>query len=504
MKKILIAILGFIVMACTGGENHDIEHKDHNESIHSNQNDEHQSESESISHTLYSDSYEFFIESDHFIINEPSHLTIHITRLSDYSPLRTDKIKVRFDDTNEIECEKVRPGIYLTEIVPSETGHREMIITFNDVDLVSFKTKIEVYQDEAKAHSHHEKSSPGGDITFTKEQAWKSPFRIEKVKQSFFSSVLTTSGEMLAMPGEKQSISAQSNGIVLFSTKNLVQGSKVKNKQELFTISGQNITENNINVLLDETRNRYLLSKSQYDRHKTLFANKIISEKQFNETRYQFLKDSVEFYTLVNNSSDGGIKVFSPLSGYLHELNVSEGQYVETGQIIATVSTNKVLLLRADLPQNFYPYLNKIVSTRFRPAYSNKTYSIENLNGRLLARGSSVAENNHYIPVYFEVQNDGSLLEGAFAEFYLILNDQQPTITLPVQAIMEEYGKHFVYVQTSGESYSKRYIVTGESDGNRIAILDGLQHGEYVVTEGTTLIKTASMGNVLPEHNHAH
>ena len=49
----------------------------------------------------------------------------------------------------------------------------------------------------------------------------------------------------------------------------------------------------------------------------------------------------IDYNTHAKNYSKGGIKVASIINGYLKNLLVSEGQYVEVGTPLATISQNK-------------------------------------------------------------------------------------------------------------------------------------------------------------------
>jgi multidrug efflux pump subunit AcrA (membrane-fusion protein) len=129
---------------------------------------------------------------------------------------------------------------------------------------------------------------------------------------------------------------------------------------------------------------------------------------------------------------------------------------------------------------------------------------VRDFNGKLLAIGSFVAENNQNLPDYFEAQNNGQLLEGAFVEYYLKTKTMENCIVVPAEAVLEEQGKHYVYVQETGEIFRKQEILTGDFDGMAYMILGGLSPGERVVTSGSMLIKTASMSTSLPGHSHQH
>jgi RND family efflux transporter MFP subunit len=354
----------------------------------------------------------------------------------------------------------------------------------------------------AGVHSHGEETE--GEIIFLKEQAWNSDFMVSQMEPESFHSVIPTSGEILAMPSEKVNVAANGKGMVLFIRKNLVQGSTVTQGQHLFTISSKTMLEENFELQYQEWYNSYEKSKSEYERHKKLYAEGAISEREFINTRSTYVADSLRYHNLKANATAEGLKITAPVNGTIHDLNVSEGQFIEVGQIMVIISSNKTLLLRADLGQQHFDRLGEIVTANFRPAYSEKVYSLEEVNGSLLATGSSVAENDHYLPVMFEVTNDGRLLEGAFTEVYLKTGNKNNCLVLPKTALTEEQEGYFVYVQVTGESYSKKPVVIGYNNGKDVEIIEGLEPGDRVVTKGVMLLKAASMVTGTVGHGHEH
>ena len=53
-------------------------------------------------------------------------------------------------------------------------------------------------------------------------------------------------------------------------------------------------------------------------------------------------------------------------------------------------------------------------------------------------------------------------------------------MTLPLTAITEEQGVHYIYIQVDKEGYRKQEVTLGENDGDRVEILSGLKKGETV------------------------
>lgn len=462
--------------------------------------------------TLFSENMEFFIEHEALEAGKESQFLVYVTHLSTYKPVETGSLSIRVDGVSVNLGEPQHPGIFEVPFLPKKAGAFHAVFSFKSIELAeSVEGHVHVYKDHEDLHAadetpsaHSHEKEEAGEISFLKEQAWNSDFRVTRLEPQSFSSIISTSGEILAMPGEKKNVAANGKGMVLFTSPNLVQGSPVQKGQQLFTISSETMLEENFELTYQEWQNNYEKTKSEYLRHQKLFARGAISEREFIDTRSEFLADSLRYYNLKANANTEGLKVISPVTGTIHELNVSEGQFIDVGQIMVIISSNKTLLIRADLGQQHYPRLEEIASANFRPAYSDQVFGLEEVNGRLLAAGSSVAENDHYLPIMFEVRNDGSILEGAYTEVYLKTAPRENCLVLPLTALSEEQGGYHVYVQVSGESYSKKAVQTGDNDGRLVEITGGLQPGERVVTRGSMLLKAASTVSAAIGHGHSH
>jgi RND family efflux transporter MFP subunit len=472
----------------------------------------HQHADESPQYTLLGDQLEFFIEHGPLVVGEESEFLVHLTQLATYKPCSTGNVTILMDGISVTSGQPVTPGIFTVPFIPENEGDFHAKFRFkNDKLNEEVEQHIDVYKDheailaaelEASGLSHGEVSV--GEIVFLKERAWQSRFMVKEMVAEPFRAVIPTSGEIESMPGEKKNVTASGQGIVRFADSHLVQGSPVKKGQLLFTLSSENLLEDNVKLRYEEAKNRMGKSRSQYRRHQVLHEQEAISEKQYQESRSAYVEDSLRYYSLANNISEGGIRVTAPVSGTIHELRISDGEYTNPGKILAILSTNRNLMLRADLPQQYFGQLDQIETANFRPAYTDRVFTVEEMKGSLLAVGVSVAENNHYLPVIFRLENEGNLLEGAFAEVYLLTSSRPDILSVPVGALGEEQGGHYLFVQISGESYSKRFVATGQHNGLFVEIISGLESGDRVVTEGFSLIKAASMatGEISDGHTH--
>jgi RND family efflux transporter MFP subunit len=472
--------------------------------------------------TLFTGESEFFVEYPGLIINTEATFAVHLTRLDNYKPYTNGTVRVILEHTEgesaggEISgggqkqegsvAKADVPGIFRVSLTPEIPGECNIIFEFTREGITEKTTSHHGWvsrdrHDPVPERTHE--ATPDG-IRFTKEQAWRSDFAVTRLSPAPFTGIIKAGGEILAMPGEKHFIHARTSGIVQYSKNDLVAGSDLRSGEEMMTIQGQDLARENIAVDYAEAETRFMQSQSEYLRRLRLFHENAISERQLIETRSSYITDSIQYYNLRQSYKSGGMKIISPIAGHIHELKVSQGEFVSTGQLIATVSSDRRLLLRADVPQQYFHRIHDIVSTNFKTAYHKEVWDVRDLDGKLLAIGSTVAENNQYLPVYFEALNNGLLLEGAFAEFFLKTSPIENCIVIPVEAVLEEQGKYYVYVQTSGEMFLKQEIVLGDLDGVTYQVDSGLSAGDRVVTMGSMLLKTASMSTALPGDSHQH
>ena len=359
----------------------------------------------------------------------------------------------------------------------------------------------EGHDHEHADHNHEsEEAKHSDEIIFPKAQAAKTTFEVREIQPASFNQVVKTTGQILAAPGDEAVIVATSNGVVSFTSNKLTEGTKVQKGQSLFQISSKNIAEGDYYTKVKAT---YEAAKASYDRAESLVKDKIISQKEFENTKLEFENAKTAYDAVSNNKTAKGVSVNDPINGHVKNILVKEGEYITIGQPLATVSQNQRLVLRAEVSQRYYNAMQSIKSANFKTPYDNKVYSLEDLNGRLLSFGKTSNENLFFIPVSFEFDNKGEVIPGSFVEVYLISAPIENTLSIPVSALTNEMGTHYVYVQIDEEGYRKQEVALGANNGKEVQIIKGLHPGDRVVTQGAYQVKMASASGAIP-HGHSH
>jgi multidrug efflux pump subunit AcrA (membrane-fusion protein) len=160
--------------------------------------------------------------------------------------------------------------------------------------------------------------------------------------------------------------------------------------------------------------------------------------------------------------------------------------------------------VRADVPDRYRKDINLFTDARIQLTQDNTTVTISELNGRRI-NSSNAGSSAGYIPVWFEFNNDGSLVAGATVEIYLLGQSAGDAISIPLTALSEQQGNYYVYQKIDEEGYHKLKVTLGSSDGQRVVITSGLKGGEEIATNGVTTIRLAENSGVVPEgHSHNH
>lgn len=355
---------------------------------------------------------------------------------------------------------------------------------------------------ESHGHSHgHGEGETGhnGEIVVSLEQQRIFGIAVDTVAAGSFNEVIHTSGQILSAVGDEMTVVAKSSGIISFGR--LIEGSAVGKGGLIATISSKELGGGD---QLAKARASFEAARKEYERDLQLSKDNIVSESHLDQSKLAYEQARAEYEALASGvSKDGNVSVTSPLAGYIKKLSVGQGEYVETGTPVAVVSQNRRLRLRADVSEKYYGLLGGIKDANFSTSYTEKAYSLKNLNGRLIGYGKA-SDGDYYIPVTFEFDNKGDLVAGSYVDVYLKSTASSNAVSVPVEAVVEDQGIHYVFVQCDETGFIRREVSLGQTDGQRILVKSGLREGEAVVTKGAVQVKLASVTAVPVGHSHSH
>lgn len=354
------------------------------------------------------------------------------------------------------------------------------------------------HHDEEEAEEHHNHD----EIVLSPDKAKAAGVKVETIKPGTFHGVIHTSGKVMAASCDETTVVATISGRVGYSG-HVSEGLRIASGTTLFTITSAGMQTADGDPV-QRAKIEYEKAERDYTRAQLLIKDKIVSEKDLAVAKAEYEAAKLTYTAVQRTRSAGGVVVSAPRGGYIKQCLINEGDYVEAGQPLAIITQNQHLYLRAEVPERKFNELNRIRCAKFRTSYSQRLYDITDMGGHIQSYGRSAEVNNSYIPVIFEFNNTGDVVQGSYAEIFLITDDRKDVITVPLTALTEEQGLHYVYIQIDEEGYRKQEVTLGESDGDRVEILSGIKANDKVVVKGAIQVKLASASNAIPAHNHNH
>ncbi len=357
----------------------------------------------------------------------------------------------------------------------------------------------EMHHEEEEAHAHE--AHGAGEVVFKKQDAEAIGLQTQTVQPGVFSEVIKTSGQIQSAQGSETVLVATVPGVVTLGDTRFVDGTAVRKGQPVLTLASNTLSDGDVAIRI---KNAYQTAKREFERMEQLIGDKIVSQKEYEQARLAYENAKVAYDAIQGKQSVRGVAVTAPMTGFLKNILVKEGDYVTVGQPLATISQNNRLLLRADVSEKNYTRLPMIRSAHFKTPYDDKVYKLDELDGRLLSYGKSSGNNSFYIPVLFEFDNKGAVIAGSYVEVYLLGKPMEQVLSVPTSALVEEQGLYCVYLRLDEDCYKKQYVTLGADNGEAVQILSGLKTGDEVVTKGAYQIKLASASNAIPAHTHHH
>ena len=355
-------------------------------------------------------------------------------------------------------------------------------------------------------HDHAAEAAPkaeeehahDGAITLSQCQADELGVTFQTIDAVPFEGAIKVSGVVEPASSEDIAVVAPVGAVVDFAVLNMTAGTKVNAGTTLFILKGDKMVSNNLNDKIKLAEVEYIAAKEEFGRIFEAAKNLIVTPAQLDAARINVIKAEQNFV-----SFSGAKRVKAPITGYITQIDVKKGGFVSEGAPLVTITSSRKIVVRADVPANYFDILPQINSANFVTPYNGKTYSVKELGGKLISKANAITEGGYTIPVRFVVGNVENIATGTALEVFLTLQPQEKVISLPVTALTEEQGAFYVYKKVCKESYEKTLVKLGDSNGKQVQILSGVKAGDVIVTKGAYFVRLAGASSAIP-HGHAH
>lgn len=535
MKRLLYLATIMVALCGCAGYNHNSEEEHSHSHIHS--------------FTAYTSNMEFFMQHEGLVAGEKSCITLYVTELSNFKPATGNEITATLkvgDKEQSVNAVAQHTGVFHFDFVPEAAGDGVLKFALGSESAhfhIEVHSQGEEHSHSEHAHSHaehahgehthshaehshsehahshaehshsehaHSHSGHGeatdgnpGDITFTKEQSWKIDFATAVVHESSFGGVVKVAARVEPVPANFTTIVATASGKVQFAG-NVVAGRSVSSGEPLFYLEGGDVTDNDAAVLFAEAESNYELAKADFERKSLLFAERIVSEREYEAAEAAYRQAEARFNSMKRNFGGGKVTLRASIGGYVATLLVENGDYVQPGTPLATIQRSGDVNIVAELPVRYATQLQSVDSVNIELP-CGRVYTMSEAGARLQAVGSAVNACN-MVPVTVTATSIEGVIPGSIVTLYLASSTPEESgVAVPRTALVEEMGNFFVFVQNSPVSFEKRSVTVGVTDGVNVRITSGIAAGERVVTKGAISLKLSQGAAALDPHaGHVH
>jgi cobalt-zinc-cadmium efflux system membrane fusion protein len=189
----------------------------------------------------------------------------------------------------------------------------------------------------------------------------------------------------------------------------------------------------------------------------------------------------------------------SPMAGVVVERNINPGQEVRADQMLANAPNLFAPLFVVTDPTKLWLQLDVAESDLSEAApgqrlriYS-RAYPNETFDGVVDNIGAAMDPVTRTVRVRGFVNNTNLLLK---AEMYVLVDAlagpssaARPAVEIPATAVFQRDNQSYLFVERSPGQYQRQLVKTGPEQDGKIPVLEGIQAGEKVVTDGCLLLE---------------
>lgn len=179
----------------------------------------------------------------------------------------------------------------------------------------------------------------------------------------------------------------------------------------------------------------------------------------------------------------------APLSGTVEEVPIAPLERVKQGDDLMLVADTTHLYVQADIREKDWAAIHvtrgQMIEVR-SPALAGRR-----LEAKVSYMGRSVVMESRAVPLIAEIENlDGRLRPGMFVRVALPEAKPREVIAIPESAVVSNEGRVIVFVAAGEREFLAREVKTGVMEDGTVEVVEGLQPGERIVTEGAFVLKS--------------
>jgi multidrug efflux system membrane fusion protein len=249
-------------------------------------------------------------------------------------------------------------------------------------------------------------------------------------------------------------------------------------------------------------RDQALLAEAKIDleRYQTLFKEDSIAKQQLDTQQslvhqYEGAIQADQGAVAVAKVNLDYTRITAPVTGRVGLRQIDPGNNVASGSSIVVLTQIQPIDVLFTLPEDNLPAVaaKTHAGTTLTADVYDRAGTTKLASGNLASLDNQIDTSTGTVKAKAEFANeDESLFPNQFVNLKLMLDVMHDATIVPTSALERGSGGLFVYVVQSDKTVTVRSIKTGPTEGEQVAVTDGLQVGEVVVTSGADRLREGS------------
>ncbi len=235
----------------------------------------------------------------------------------------------------------------------------------------------------------------------------------------------------------------------------------------------------------EQARVRFESARQAFERVRKLYDQDGISRQAYDDARTQY-----EIARANWDSIQQITEVQAPISGYITRINVLESDNVEPGDPLFTVSDYRSMKSTVWLT-------DRQISEVRVGEHATATWQEKMLEGKVIQVDLAMDQKRKAFAAKVRFDNpDRTVQSGVTATVKIQSYRNEQALVLDSREIVRDSDGSFVYV-LDGNTVQRRPVRLGKQEGLSFEVVDGLESGEQIVTNGIDQVHDGSLVNVV-------
>lgn len=179
------------------------------------------------------------------------------------------------------------------------------------------------------------------------------------------------------------------------------------------------------------------------------------------------------------------LPIYSTVSGIVTERKVTQGQYVNAGEVLFTITDLSTIWVKADVYQPDLPSVHSGQPVEM----TSDSLPGTTLHGRVEFLDTSINPQTRTASARIQVPNPSMRLRpGMFVQVKFAAPAGHDVLAIPRSAVLDTGMRKIVYVARGNGEFEGRQVQLGPAGTDYYPVLAGLREGERIVSQGSFLI----------------